>query len=87
MASQDLADLQAVHLRQHEIEDDERWRVLTRFLERLGAVFGTDDLKASAAQVELDQLDDVRLVLDHQDFGFHKCASSFGWRMSRASRR
>ena len=41
-----------------------------RFLQRLLAIGGGDHFVAGGLQIELDQLDRIRLVIHHEDFGF-----------------
>ena len=61
------ADLEAVDLRQHQVEDDEVGLVPAVELEARLAVAGGDDRPALLLEVEPEEVDDVPLVVDDQD--------------------
>src|SRR5439155_23145604 len=61
-----LADRQAVDARQHDVEHDQVGLELAEAGQGLGAVAHRFDLVSLAAQVELGQLQDVALVVDHE---------------------
>ena len=65
------ADLEAVHLRHHDVEDDQVGLVGLDLLQRLTAVIGGLDLESFLGEVEAGELDDIPLVVDDQDFGGH----------------
>ena len=61
-----LADLDAVDVGQHQVEDDERRLLRLDELQRLGAARGRADVVAGVLQVRGDERRDRRLVLDDQ---------------------
>src|SRR5262249_33251638 len=61
------AELEAVHDRHHEVEQDERGRLAADHLERLLAVRGRDDLVPLAPQDPRHLVARVGVVLDQQD--------------------
>ena len=61
------AHLEAVDLRQHQVEHDEVERLLGEAVERLLAVAGRDHLVAVALERERQQGLDRLLVVDEQD--------------------
>ena len=89
IAPEDLADLQAVHLRQHEVEDDEVGPVLPGGGQGARAVPGEDRGEAGLAQLEAQHLEGVGLVVHEEDLRLHapSAAGTFEavWRMSIAS--
>ena len=66
-APQPPADLGAVELRHHDVEDDEVGRLAGEALERLLAVGGLDRAEARLREREGDDLADVGVVIDDQD--------------------
>ena len=64
---QDLADFEPRHLRQHQVENDERGRFFPRLAESGRAVGGGAQGKAGLPQMQREQIDHVLLVLDDQD--------------------
>ena len=64
---QQPADLQAVHAGQHQVEDDQVRLAALRHLEGGLAVLGGLHRHAGLPQVVGDDLDDVGLVLHHED--------------------
>ena len=66
---QPAADLQAVELRQHDVEDHEIDRVLLEALQRLLAVARLHDLEALVLEGVREELLDRLLVVDEQDRG------------------
>ena len=63
-----LADLEARHAGQHEIQHDERGELRARGVERARAVIGFQRGKARVLQAVADEPPDVFLVLCDQDF-------------------
>jgi len=57
----------AIDTRQHQIEDDQIERIGVRAHERVLAVTDSFDLQAFEAEVELDQLADMRFVFDDEN--------------------
>ena len=73
------ADREAVHVRQHDVEHDQVGLGLAEPGQRLGAVADGLDLIALAGQVEPGELQDVILVVDHQDLlSWHQCGHHRG---------
>ena len=76
VAAQLAGDLDAVHARQAEVEDDEIRQERLRVVQRLGAVVGELDVVALHAQRALEDLGDLLIVLDDENAdgtvgGFH----------------
>src|SRR5262249_31770069 len=65
------ADLEAVHSREHQVEDDEGGPVVRDAAEPVLAALGLDHVVAFLLEVETDELADVLLVLDHEDAALH----------------
>ena len=65
---QAFADLQAVDLRQHQVEDDQIRLFLFHLPEAFGSGFGRYGSKALFLQIECDQLENVLLIFDDEDF-------------------
>src|SRR6266851_1268880 len=63
-----LADFQAVHSREHDVEDDDvrRMFLIQRCIEPLWAGASGEDGEAITPQVAADDFDDHRLIVDHQ---------------------
>jgi hypothetical protein len=61
------ADLEAVDLRQHEVEDDQVGVVAGVAIEGFLPVRRGDDREALLLQVEPDEVDDVALIVHHED--------------------
>ncbi len=79
LAAQQAQELEPLHVRQAEIEDDQV-RLARRELERRLAVRRLEDLVALRAQPHPQQLADRRLVIDDQDAewgGAHAALSTF----------
>ena len=70
LRAQPAADLEAVHLREHQVEHDEVEVLLGEARERLAAVGRLHDLVAVALQGEGEQRLDGLLVVDEQDAGW-----------------
>ena len=66
---QALADFDPVHVRHHDVEQDQVGLFPHDDLEAVAAVEGGQDLQPLPLQLALKQLDVDRLVVDHQDFG------------------
>ena len=66
---QTLADLDAIHVGHHDIEEDEIRFFLFDEIERLEAVVGSRHADVFAFQLSLQQLDVDGLVIDDQDRG------------------
>src|SRR5207244_398624 len=66
-APQPPADLGAVELRHHDVEDDQVGRLAGEALERLLAVGGLDGAEAGLLEREDDDLADMGVVVDDQD--------------------
>ena len=60
------ADLEPVHLRQHQVEHDHVGTGSAHLGERRGAIVGTPDLIPITLEVHLDKLDDVLVVVHDQ---------------------
>ena len=65
---QSFADLETVDLRQHQVEDDQVGLLLFRVLKTFRAGFGRDRSKALFLQIEFDQLENVVLVFNDENF-------------------
>lgn len=82
VAAEELADFQAVHLGEHDVEEDEIGGIEAGGLEGFGAVGGGDHLEAGTFQIEGDQFDGIGLVVHDQDLwhdaarGYHRVG---GW--------
>ncbi len=63
-----LADLEAVHLGQHQVQDDQIGMLRLHVPEAVQAGHGDAGPVASLLQIQLDQFEDVFLILDDQDF-------------------
>ena len=61
------AGLVAVELRHHDVEDDEVGLLVAHLLQGLLAVGRGDDVVALRTQDEIQDMEDVHLVVDHQD--------------------
>ena len=59
-------DLDPVDPRQHQVEDDEIGTMEIRQAQRLGPVGGTVGLVSRPLHVATDDVEDCRLVVDHQ---------------------
>jgi hypothetical protein len=59
--------LDAVHVRQAEVEDDQVRRVLGGKFKRLASGSGGVHLVVADAQVDAQGADDLRLIVDDQD--------------------
>lgn len=68
---EDFADGEAVHLGQHEIEDNEVRQAGAGLVEGFAAVGGGDDVITLRPEVEADQFDDVRLIVHHKNLISH----------------
>jgi hypothetical protein len=67
-ALEDFAQFKSGDARQHQIENDQRWPVLSRLLQSSCAVSCSRDVESSGApQRQREQVDDITLVLDDQD--------------------
>ena len=66
-AAQGAADVQPVHLRHEDVEDQEIGLAPLDVVERFDAVAGFVHLEAGSAQGEADHLADVRVVVHHED--------------------
>ena len=62
------ADLEAVHLGQHDVEQNEVGRLGERLVQTLCAVIGRHGIVALAAEVEHQDIRDRLFVLDNEDF-------------------
>ena len=67
VAADRAADRDAVDAGQHQVEDDQVERLGAGARERLLAVADRLDLEALEAEVQHDQLADVRFVFDDED--------------------
>ena len=65
---QSFADLKAVDLRQHQVEDDQVGLLLFRVLKTFRAGFGRDRSKALFLQIDFDQLENVVFVFNDENF-------------------
>ena len=65
------ADLEAVHLRHHDVDDHEIGAVGRELPEGRFAVLRDQDLVAEALEVDLKELADVRRVVGDQDLAVH----------------
>jgi len=71
VTAQDFADLEPVHLGQHEVEEDQVRGEGAGLLQGLVAVARRDHVKTGATEIEFHQFDGIRFVVHHQDFRFH----------------
>jgi hypothetical protein len=77
------ADVLAAHFRNHQVENHGSRKFFARDFQTADAVFGLEDDIALFAQMQADQIEDVRFVLDDQNgllvgfFGRH------GWARGR----
>ena len=62
------ADLEAVHLGQHDVEQNEVGRLGERLVQTFRAVIGRHGIVALAAEVEHQDIRDRLFVLDNEDF-------------------
>src|SRR5204863_9496796 len=62
-----LADFVSVELRHHDVEHDQVGLLGLELLQRLLAVQRRDHLVALHAQTEVQDVDDVDLIVDHED--------------------
>jgi hypothetical protein len=69
LALEPPADLQAVHRRQHEVENDQIRRLTTGGLERLLAAAHAVDAVALLREVVAHELEQILLVVDDEDQG------------------
>ena len=65
--AQAAAHLEAVDVGQADVEDDEPRPMIADRAQRVVAGRGLHDAEALAAQVQLDEVGDVRLVVDDED--------------------
>ena len=70
------ADLEAVHLRHHDVDDQQVGPLLAQLLQRLLAVLRQDHAVAQRLEVHLQDLADARRVVGHQDLAGHAAVSS-----------
>lgn len=75
--SKAFADLEAVDLRQHQVEDDQIRLLLLGLPEAFHTSLGRDGLKAFFLQIELDQLENVVLIFNDEDF--FSCGAWHSW--------
>ena len=68
---EEFADGEAIHLREHEVEDDEVRERGTGLIEGFAAVGGGDDVVAFRPQVEADQFDNVGFIIHDQNLLSH----------------
>jgi hypothetical protein len=72
--ARDLADqaqrLEAVEVRHHHVEQDQIGQAVAQLLQRSCAGGRFEDLKTVVFEVEPDEVDDARLVVDNQDAAF-----------------
>ena len=61
------ADLPAIELGHHDVEEDHVGLAVPGVADGIGAVAQDGDLVAFLVEIEADQLGDVLLVLDHED--------------------
>ena len=80
-----LGDLEPVDPRHHHVEQDEVRPQLGRLLQGLLAVGGHGHVVAGAAEVDLDEARDVRVVVDHEDRLGHQALPSAIALSSRAT--
>ena len=71
IAAQDFADLQAIDLRQHQIEQNEVGAFVPGHAQRPGPVLGEERREARLAELETQHLQRVGLVIDDQDLLLH----------------
>ena len=75
--SKAFADLEAVDLRQHQVEDDQVGLFLLRVPEAFHTSLGQDGLKTFFLQIEFDQLENVVLIFNDEDF--FSCGGWHSW--------
>jgi hypothetical protein len=71
LGSQDAADVEAVHLGQQQVQDDEIWPLLAGQPQGFQAIVGDEYPVAGSLQVEPDQVYDLAVVVHHQDPTLH----------------
>ena len=71
VASHDLTDRKAIDVRQAQIEQDEVGRLTLDKRQTVRPCLGGEDFEAGFLQVTLNEFDEVRFVVNHQDFGRH----------------
>jgi hypothetical protein len=71
LAAQHFADGQSIDVRQAHVEQDEIGVLTTGENEPVLAGICGEDFEARLLQVVVDQFDEIRFVVDHQDFGGH----------------
>lgn len=75
---EEFADsLQSVHFREHD--EDQIRRVEAGGFECFRTVGSSDDFKACGFEIEGNQFDGIRLVVDHQDF-WHDAHGGYHWK-------
>src|SRR6266516_1850832 len=71
------ADLEAIEVREHQVEDNEGGAALADLGQRVGAVEGGAGGEAGDLRVGADQLVDLPVVLDDQDLAFDFALAHF----------
>jgi len=69
VATQATTDLDSVHARQHDVQDDQVWRAIAieRDCQSADPVGGRNDAEPLTDQVALEHVDDDRFVVNDQD--------------------
>ena len=75
VGAQEPADLEAVHVRQHQVEHDEVRRLRAHAVERVATRRHSLGRIAGLLEVADDELGDVGIVFDHEDAGGHRAHS------------
>jgi hypothetical protein len=70
------ADVQAVGIRQHQVEDDDVHRLSPMQREAARSVFGVNDLKARLAEILAYHFGKTGIIFDQEDAVAHDCPST-----------
>jgi hypothetical protein len=68
-AAEPLGDAEPVHVREHDVEDDEVWLLFEDRGDRLGSVADRAHGEAGETEAGGEEIADVRLVVDDENAG------------------
>jgi len=68
--AQNLTDLKAVHIGQHDVQDDEVGEVVAGFLQRIRAAQHGVHIITLVGKVDFEHVGDVDIVFNDQQLGF-----------------
>ena len=77
-----MADFPPVDIREHDVEDNQVWAVLLHHHARIEAVGGNPDLKGHLPEGLIYSRDEIRLIVDKQDFSLPLSRASVGMPLS-----